>query len=59
MKTTLLLTFLLASVVMTTLGDYKYGQHQELHNGVDEEAAYWPEKKDTVTTDITNDLEDT
>ena len=56
---TFLLTFLLASsVVMTTLGDYKYGLHQELDNGVDEEAAYWPEKKDTVTTDISGVLGD-
>ena len=55
----MLLTFLLPSVVMTTLEDYKYGLHQELDNGVDEEAAYWPEKKDTVTTDTTNDLGDT
>ena len=54
----LLLTFLLASVVMTTLRYYKYGLHQELDNGVDQEAAYWPEKKDTVTTDTTKDLGD-
>ena len=52
------MTFLLASVVMTTLRDYKYGLHQELDNGVDQEAAYWPEKKDTVTTDTTKDLGD-
>ena len=59
MKITLLLTFPLASVVMTTLEDYKNGLHQKLDNGVDQDAAYWPEKKDTVTTDTTNDLGDT
>ena len=42
---------------MTALEDYKYGLHQELDNGVDEEAAYWPEK-DTVTMDTINDLGD-
>ncbi len=51
-------TFLLASVVMTNLEDYKNGLHQKLDNGVDQEAAYWPEKKDTVTTDTTKDLGD-
>ena len=53
------MTFLLTSVVMTTLEDDKYGLHQELDNEVYQEAAYWPEKKDTVTTNVPDDVGDT
>ena len=49
-------TFLLASVVMTNLEDYRNGLHQKLDNGVDQDAAYWPEKKDTVTTNVPDDV---
>ena len=53
MKTALLLTFLLASVVVTTMGQlYMFGLHQKLDNGLEKAAAAGLEKRETEKRDI-------
>ena len=52
MKTTLLMTFLLTSVVMTTMGQYMFGLHQKLDNGMEKAAAAGLEKRETEKRDI-------